>query len=298
MRITQQQEKALNEFVCQRLSADPGNKKLVRSFENNRNGNLAAYLRFFGCDEDAAGTTTIYVIKDQQNRIAMYFSLKCGSLNDPLNLKELSDQIDEYYRKLDAIQNSRKGTAKDQEEALVEQLMLEYGMNIRSLQKKLQEEMQALLNKRSEVANDQRTDPNQNITRVVKTYPAVELVQFVANDEYRSHWRKLAKTHGFGNGHTMTQIFFWHFIAPIICDIHKVLGCQYAYLFAADQSLHKRLINFYQSALNFTQDGNIGATKPRYDFTCEFMYQEIAEMRKFRYEYFDKFNPDPDEEAY
>lgn len=34
--------------------------------------------------EDVAGTTTYYVIKDVQNEVMMFFSLKCGALFDPL----------------------------------------------------------------------------------------------------------------------------------------------------------------------------------------------------------------------
>lgn len=295
MRITKEQRNLLDSFCCQRLTADPGNKKLIRTFENDRNPNLAAYLRYYGWSEDTAGANTFYLIKDQQNRIVMYFSLKCGSLFDPLNIEELMAQIEDYKCKLEAIHNRRRGTARDEELALVEQMMQEYGMGLLMLEMTLRSELDSLLTKREDLRDDQNRDPNRMISRVVRTYPAVELVHFVVNDGYRVFWQKLAKKYGFGKPHTMAQIFFWYFVAPIITDIRNTLGCQYVYLFAADQSLNKRLINFYQVALNFSQEGDIGTSKPRYDFSCEFLHQEIEQLRDFREYYFDNFNPNPED---
>lgn len=293
MRITKLQREILDSFTCQRLSADPGNKKLVKTFHNSRNPGLAAYLQYCGWEEDTSGAATFYLIKDHQNRIVMYFSLKCGSLFDPLNLDELIRQVENYNNSLEAIHNRRRGTAQKEELALVEQLMQKYGMNIIRLEQFLKKEKENLQVKVHDAKRDLGTDPFAHISQVVRTYPAVELVHFVANEEYKVFWEKLAKKYKFGKPHTMAQILFWYFVAPILSDIQKVLGCQYIYLFAADQSLNKRLINFYASALNFTQEGDIGTTKPRYDFTCEFMYQEIAQLRAFREEYFDNFNLDP-----
>ncbi len=293
MKITKEQEKILDSFVCQRLSSDPGNRKLVKTFACKRNPQLAAYLQYRGWLEDTTGATTFYVIKDQQNKILLYFSLKCGSLFDPLNVDELKNLIDTYNKTLTAIHNRRKGNANAEELALIEQMVQDFGMSIGQLEWQLRMSIQDIEIKISEVKADRKTDPNKNISRVVKTYPAVELVHFCINDEARDGWSKLAKKYHFDKPHSLGQILFWRFVAPIIGDIHRTLGCQYVYLFAADDSLNRKLINYYQVALNFSQEGEIATSKPRYDFTCEFMYQDIDELRSFREYYFENFNPNP-----
>lgn len=293
MRITKSQELALDSFVCQRLSADPGNKKLVKSFECSRNRGLAAYLHYRGWAEDTTGATTFYVIKDQQNKIMLYFSLKCGSLFDPLNIDELLKQVEQYKKTLEAIYNRRRGTARDEELALVEQIVQDYGMSLGQLEWTLRSEMADLQVKIEEAKKDKRDDPNRMIAQVVRTYPAVELVHFCINDEAREIWNKLKKKHNFTR--SMGEVMFWRFVAPIIAGIQNTLGCQYVYLFAADDSRNRSLVNYYQVALNFSQPGDIGTSKPRYDFTCEFMCQEIEELRNYRDYYFDHFNPDPED---
>lgn len=293
MRITKAQEAVLDGFLCQRLSSDPGNKKLVRNFECARNRGLAAYLRYRGWTEDTTGATTFYVIKDQQNKILLYFSLKCGSLFDPLNVDELMEQVERYKKTLEAIHNRRRGTAQDEELALVEQLVMDYGMSLGQLEWTLRNEMQDLKQKLVEAERDRYGDPNRMISQVVRTYPAVELVHFCINDDARDTWNKLKRKYKFTR--SMGEVLFWRFVAPIIANVNNVLGCQYVYLFAADDSRNRSLVNYYQVALNFSQPGDIGTSKPRYDFTCEFMCQEIGELRSFRDYYFENFNPDPED---
>lgn len=84
MRITKEQKDLLKSFKCERLSADAVNEELMKSFTSKRGSSLVSYFIRFGMTEDIAGTTTYYVIKDAQNEIMMFFSLKCGALFDPL----------------------------------------------------------------------------------------------------------------------------------------------------------------------------------------------------------------------
>lgn len=293
MRITKAQEQALDGFVCQRLSADPDNKKQIRYFYCDRNPGLAAYLNYRGWAEDTAGTTTFYVIKDQQGKIMLFFSLKCGSLFDPLNLDELMEQVETYKKTLEAIRNRRQGTAREEELALVEQIVQDYGMSLGQLEWTLNKEMEELKRKIADAKRDKREDPNRMISQVVRTYPAVELVHFCVNDNARYNWNRLKMKYKFTR--PMGEVLFWRFVAPILANVQNTLGCQYVYLFAADDSRNRSLITYYQVALNFSQPGNIGTSKPRYDFTCEFMCQEIQELRNYREYYFENFNPDPDD---
>ena len=96
--------------------------------------------------------------------------------------------------------------------------------------------------------------------------------------------------------HPMGEVLFWWFIMPIIESVQKIVGCQYAYLFAADSSEDRTLINYYNVSLRFVSQDSIGTSKPRYDYCCEFMLQEISKLVTFKSEFFMHFNLDTDAE--
>lgn len=295
MRITKEQEQVLNEFVCQRLSADPRNEQLIRQFTCRRNPMLAAYLKCRGWEEDISGAATFYVIKDKQDRVLFYFSLKCGALFEPLDIEGLWQRVNTHQRILDSIRKYRRRKATEEEMAEVQQKMVEYSMSISMLELTLRSEMEEMRSKIHDYKQDQQQESNPMIARVVKTYPAVELVQFCGNDGNRQYWNKLKHRYGFPPDSTLGQVLFWKFVAPILSGIHKTLGCQYVYLFAADDSLDSRLVNYYEVSLNFKKDSGLGTSKPRYDFTCPFLCQSIEDLRKFRCYYFDHFNAAPED---
>lgn len=49
-------------------------------------------------------------------------------------------------------------------------------------------------------------------------------------------------------------------------------------------------------SLKFQRRKDVGTNKPFYDFCCEFMCQEINEMKKKRKEFFENFNIDDEDE--
>lgn len=89
-------------------------------------------------------------------------------------------------------------------------------------------------------------------------------------------------------------VVFWNFIVPRICEVQNVVGCKYAFLFAADLSEDGSLINYYQTALHFEAPEDIGTSKPFYDFTCKFMCQTVNHLLQAQKDFFDNFNPDED----
>ncbi len=132
-------------------------------------------------------------------------------------------------------------------------------------------------------------DEDTECIRVGHTYPGIEIVHFCSNDSMKEKWKS------FNINHPMGEVMFWQYIAPIIYQVQEHIGCQYAYLFAADTSEDGNLINYYNVALKFEQPTEVGTNKPSYDLCCAFMCQEINELRKNRQEYFDNFNPDDDD---
>lgn len=290
MRITEKQEKYLNSLVCQRLSRDPANKDLIRNFKCARNKGLAAQLRYYAWEEDESGATTYYIIKDRQNNILLYFSLQCGALFEPIDMEELLANIKRYRELLDLIRTRRSGVARLKHMAQLQQLEREFDMPLYQLTYYLQSEVFMKQQKIQGVEDDIEQEMNPHISRVHRTYPAVELVHFVANDNAKGIWKKS------GMGRSMGEVLFWRFICPIITGIHDSLGCQYMYLFAADSSKDQNLITYYEVRLNFSQSTELGTSKPMYDFTCPFMCQSIDGMSEYQESYFNNFNPDPEDQ--
>lgn len=295
MKMTKKQESFLSTLTCQRLSDDPANKKLIKGFKCARNRQLAAYLKYFGWEEDTAGTLSFYVVKNQENQILLYFSVKCGALFEPLDEDALVATIARYRGILEDIQNKRDGLADDATLAVLEQLQMEFGMNLNRLDYHLRSQIYQKNSKLHEIEEDKRHEPNPGIARVVRTYPAVELVHFAVNDEARAFWTKAKMKYGIHK--PLGEVMFWQFVAPVLCAVRESLGCEYVYLFAADDSEDRTLVNYYQVALNFDQPDNIGTNKPRYDFTCEFMCQHLSDLHRRRKTYFDSFNLKPGEAA-
>ena len=133
---------------------------------------------------------------------------------------------------------------------------------------------------------EKTSETNENIVRVSTTHSGVELVHFCANDNKKSIWKSLGLPQSLG------VVVFWHFIVPRICEVQNVVGCKYAFLFAADLSEDGSLINYYQTALHFEAPSDIGTSKPFYDFTCKFMCQTVNHLLEAQHNFFDSFNPD------
>lgn len=78
MKITDEQKKILDDFICERLSADVSNEALIDAFVSKRGSSLVNYFKQFGLREEQDGKTAYYVIKTRQNEMLMFFSMKCG----------------------------------------------------------------------------------------------------------------------------------------------------------------------------------------------------------------------------
>ena len=140
----------------------------------------------------------------------------------------------------------------------------------------------------TEYHNDEKTEANKPIYRVDITFPGIEIVHFCTNDNAKEYWERQSIHHPMG------EVLFWQFIIPKIEEVQKIVGCQYVYLFAADSSEDRTLINYYNVSLKFIAQENIGTSKLKYDYCCEFLLQEISNLVGFRKEYFDNFNLDED----
>lgn len=272
MRITGEQARILDGYTCERLTSKEDNRDLIKSFVNQRGYLLVNYLQEYGWEEDKAGKTAFYLIKNPEGTPCIFFALKCGALFQPLNEDELRKAIEEARQFLQLPQ----GTYIEWTEDYIKR-RLEY--------KRTKRDSEEIL---WYLENDRQREGKRPILRVDKTFSGVEITHFCINENTKKLWR----SHGFPMG----QVLFWKYIAPILVNIQKVVRCQYAFLFSADETLDGTLTNYYNVALKFSKQEDIGTSKPFYDFGCEFMSQEICNIKKNMDDFFAHFNLDKADE--
>lgn len=82
MKIRGEQMALINSLRCERLSSNEENFRLIESFYSVRNNNVAEALLNEAYQEDESGIVAYYVVKDADNNVLFFFSLKCGLLFD------------------------------------------------------------------------------------------------------------------------------------------------------------------------------------------------------------------------
>ncbi len=272
MEITRDQQILLDSLVCERLSSSEQNLDLIQTFCNARNDGIAETLRKNAWNDDKEGSVAFYVVKTAQGDVLFFFSLKCGGLHDPLDDKNiaLSKKISEILQKIVCEKDvEAKKAAK-----LIEQIRSGYGLGKDDILEILKKEA---LEKRLE-------SENENITRVGFTYSGIELVHFCANDLARSIWTSYKMPHSLGT------VVFWKMIVPIVLRAKELIGCKYLFLFAADTSDEKSLINFYRNRLHFEESSDLGVLKPLYDLCCKFMSQSTLTLASDAERFWKNFN--------
>ncbi len=288
MRITDKQRDILNNLTCERLCDDILNAELIQNFENRKGSLIVEYLKEKGIQEDREGKTAFYIVKTKDNEVLMFFSLKCGELFDSLfDEEETFENYEEYLLIIQALKNADVDLGA-QENAINHLKMISKvkGIPIHKALNKVLYKAKTKEKMLEAFKNEQEYEGNENISRVNHTYPGIELVHFCTNE------RALAKWKSFEMNHPMGEVIFWEFIVPKFFEVQKLVGCEYAFLFAADLSEDRTLINYYNISLKFKLDVAIGANKPIYDFACAFMCQKLSEMEDSKIKYFDNFNVD------
>ena len=285
--ITEDQQAIIKCFTCERLSSNPKNEELIKGFVSDKGQLLVRYLQEKAWQEDLNSQTAYYLIKYPDNEIALFFSLKCGALFDPLDENGIAERVQQFRELLRIIQGINvEGQERELAIQLLEQFRSGQDIPIEQIKRRIKASAQNAQNLWSLLNKDKQSEENGQIIRVGNTYPGIELVHFCSNDLAKDRWK------AYGIKHPLGEVVFWQYIAPILDTVQQYVGCQYLYLFAADTSKDGSLVNYYDVALKFKQPTEIGTNKPCYDFCCEFMCEEISELRKNRQAYFDNFNPD------
>lgn len=285
MRITQQQLEILDSFQVERLHVSVDNALLVHSFANAKNPILEDKIKQEdSLLRDLSGTTAYYLVKTQNGELLLYFSLKCGELYVNLD-KHKMDLAIQTYKALNMLDNDTKLEEQEKAYNFLEQNIDEikkYWPNIDAFKI----DSSNLVDKKNTYLRELQEEINTNMQRVLRTYPAIEIVEFCANDKARSIWRSL----DLPASRRMGECIFWHCIVPKLQAIQELIGCQYVYLFAADSTIDRFLENYYKEVLKFEKPQTLGANKPQYDFKCSFLCQELNNVLKEKENFYNNFN--------
>ena len=281
MQITEEQQQILNSLVCERLSSNENNLRLVDTFCNVRNGSLEHTLKNEAYEEDEAGNIAYYLIKDKDENILFYFYIKCGILYDLFGEEEKLRKINDLFLFLVELEKDPSSTKEDKETiaSILESIRTRKGL--------VKKELSKISHiKKNQIIEDLEKESEDNLKRVGKTFAGVEIVHFCANDNYRPSWEKL------NINQKMGTVVFWHFLIPKICELRKIVGCEYLFLFAADLTPDELLVNYYKSNLGFKDSNEYGTAIPLYDYACKFMHQELKDIEERRNNFYLEFNPD------
>ena len=272
--ITPAQREILSSFTCQRLSDDPANLNMIQTFHSSRGGGLVRTLRVNGWSADKRSSTAYYVVKNPQGRIVMFFSLKCGTLFDPDYVQRCADEFSDTQQLWRAWNQARTGDESSRE--LLREMERRLGTEgYREAIRNLDQNYHNRLERLRCIKWDKREEPNDKIIRVDLSHAAIELVEFCVNDRTKNCWRDVFGRSPETRHHTMGKVLFWWFIVPKMLEISRLVGCEYAYLFAADESPDGDLVRYYEDALHFRKLTHLGTIKPAYDLNCYFMGRRL-----------------------
>lgn len=214
MKITPQQEAILDSLRCERLSSNADNLRLVDTFFNRRNESLEHTLKNEAMEEDENGSIAYYLIKDADDNILFFFSLKSGSLYDShfdtnaiKLLKTLNSILKNYLADTELTEKEKEILQNIQEK-------------IRSHKGITKGDLAKLPVRKDDLFEDLEKELNKNVTHVGKTYSGIELVHFCANNALDKLWENFALPHSIG------VIVFWHFITLKIIEARNILGVQ------------------------------------------------------------------------
>ncbi len=258
------------EFTCEALTCNIENKILIQNFYANDKGkNLEKYLKECAWEEDIEGETKVYLVKDKNNQIALYFSIKCGLLCEPYEFSSIEDVEQDFVNMIvDALER------KDNK--LVQQY-LESGY----YDETSAERLYRVAKQKYNVKCENREMQDAAVTyKVSKSFSSIELCHFCKNVNY-----EYADNSEIPIGFAL----FWEVVVPKILEVANLIGCKYLYLFAADQSeiedrenRSQKLVRYYKNDLRFREVQDLIIIKPQYDEFCFSLIQEIKDLRSNR----------------
>lgn len=277
------------QLIIEALTSHESNKCAVQSFVASKKGKgLERYLKEFAWEEDIAGNTKVYLVKDRKTKeIVFFFALNAGLLYSELNERE--ENLTELEKE---IVNLCVQYKLDKDNEYTPEDVFEWyddcSLNKDKLRRIIESETEMKFDARDDRS---KTDKGVNIKHVFQTYPSIVLTHFCKNVKVEQY-NKLTIPLGF--------YVFWEIVIEKVLEITQLLGCQYLYLFAADNSEESKsaysvqnviydidedelvstykLVEYYKNELKFETVQRLTILKPHYDFECFSLFQPINKL--------------------
>lgn len=278
--IIDNQRDTLDSLICERLSSNPDNKDVIKTLFSGRNPKLVEKIqREDSWKEDEANITSYYLVKTKSGIVLAFFALRCGEIFKPVQ-EELIERAKLYIENKAILEDTKTGYEEKRKAADVIILLVRQGWTDKIAK--------AFMRKAARRAADAKRDSNKHTHRVSEVLSAVELTLFCNNDAngVKEEWANLGLPQRRGAS------IFWHLIMPKIQYLTNVVGCEYLYLFAADDDSDGTLVNYYKDAFHFTSPVDMGSNKPTFDYGCFFLCQQVNVLLQYSQYFYDHFNPD------
>ena len=280
MTITREQGDLLAKFRSERISLV--NSSVVKSIKGAFIGGQESGLAklFKGAQnsmDDQKDIVASYVVLSPENVVLGFYSLRCGELFRQVDLQKM-ELCANAWEALTTLRANPAMSAADQ------QLRLE------AIQKAMRagitspDEWQRFFLKKDLYIRDKKDWSDSNIEQVSEVLPGIELKYLGINEDAKGLWAS------YGLPKRMGETLFWQCVMDKIDEVCKRVGCQYLYLFAADNKPDGNLVVYYNTRLHFEKDFDLNANKPHFDFKCRFMCQKIEALRQNKAYFFDHFN--------
>lgn len=261
-------------FHSEILTSKQVNKQLIKDFVATSEGkNLEYFLKDKAWEADLEGETKVYLVKDQDDSIALFFSIKCGLLYKNYKYNDLeSDKLEFVNMLIDA-------KSKGDNDALVNY----YNSGMYDEQE--MDYLFEIANNRVDLKMEEKElQDNKYTLKVEECYSAIEIHHFCRNSMYKLN-EQVGVPLGFG--------LFWEVIAPLVCELKDKIGCKYLYLFAADKTSDeevKKLVQYYKNELKFSDVEDMMLIKPYYDKGCLGLVQSVSDLQDNRDAVWEEFS--------
>lgn len=278
--INDNQREILDSLICERLSSNPDNKNVIKTLVSVRNPQLVGkIMREESWKEDEANITSYYLVKTKSGIVLAFFALRCGEIFKPVQ-EELIARAKLYIDNKAILEDTKTSYEEKRKAADVIILLVRQGWTDKIAK--------AIMRKADRRAADVKSDSNKHTHRVSEVLSAVELTLFCNNDAkgVKEEWVSLGLPQRRGAS------IFWHLIMPKIQYLTNIVGCEYLYLFAADDDSDGTLVNYYKDAFHFTSPVDMGSNKPSFDYGCFFLCQQVNVLLQHSQYFYDHFNPD------
>lgn len=116
-----------------------------------------------------------------------------------------------------------------------------------------------------------------------RAIPCIELVEFCkcTSEKSKNAWEAAKIPVKLG-----TYVFYVY-IAQILAEVCKSIGCSLLMLYAADGSTDGSLLRNYRTEMDMSFSDEIVSVKPAYDVSCTLLVQQINNIIRRRYEFLD-----------